>query len=132
MSSRFNTVLSAVLILGCTGTSPETGDATDDTLTDNTAGVVFGQAPPAVGGIPSVIMLSPGDDGNPTFDPDPVIDQFGLVFSPNILLVGVGQTVTFTNSESLAHNVNLRHIETDVIVLDVDCLLYTSPSPRDS
>ena len=153
MTSRFNTVLSAVLILGCTGTSPETGDATDDTLTDNTAGVVFGQAPAAVGGIPSVIMLSPGDDGNPTFDADPVIDQFGLVFSPNILLVGVGQTVTFTNSESLAHNVNMRHIETDVIVLDVDtdptesavytfdelggydvgcdCLLYTSPSPRD-
>ena len=120
MTSRFNTVLSAVLILGCTGTSPETGDATDDTLTDNTAGVVFGQAPPAVGGIPSVIMLSPGDDGNPTFDADPVIDQFGLVFSPNILLVGVGQTVTFTNSESLAHNVNMRHIETDVIVLNVD------------
>ncbi|GIS79015.1 MAG: hypothetical protein CM1200mP14_05810 [Gammaproteobacteria bacterium] len=43
----------------------------DATLTDNTAGVVFGQAPPAVGGIPSVIMLSPGDDGNPTFDADP-------------------------------------------------------------
>ena len=120
MTSRFNTVLSAVLIVGCTGTSPEPGDAADEPLIDNTTGVVFGQAPAAVGGIPSVIMLSPGDNGNPTFDPDPVIDQFGLVFSPNILLVGVGQAVTFTNSESLAHNVNMRHIETDVIVLDVD------------
>jgi len=123
MISRFNALLSAVLVVGCTGTSPEPEGTTDDTLPDNTDGVVFGQAPAAVGGIPSVVMLSPvseGDNGAPVFDSDPVIDQFGLVFSPNILLIGVGQTVTFTNSESLAHNVNLQHIETDAVVLDVD------------
>ena len=123
MISRFNTILSVVLIVGCTGTSSETEEAMDHTLPANEVGVVFGQAPAAMGGIPSVIMLSPasgGDNGAPVFDPDPVIDQFGLVFSPNILLVGVGQTVTFTNSESLAHNVNMRHIETGAFVLDVD------------
>jgi plastocyanin len=60
------------------------------------------------------------DNSAPVFDPDPVIDQFGLVFSPNILLIGMGQSVTFTNSESLAHNVNLRQIETDAMVLNVD------------
>ena len=123
MTSRLNTVLSAVLVLGCTGTSPETEDATDDTLPANAAGVVFGQAPAAVGGIPSVVMLSPAsgeDNSAPVFDADPVIDQVGLVFSPNILLIGMGQSVTFTNSESLAHNVNLRQIETDAMVLNVD------------
>ena len=123
MTSRFNTVLSAVLVLGCTGTSPETEEATDDTLPANAAGVVFGQAPAAVGGIPSVVMLSSAsveDNSAPVFDPDPVIDQFGLVFSPSILLIGMGQSVTFTNSESLAHNVNLRQIETDAMVLNVD------------
>ena len=123
MTSRFNTVLSAVLVLGCTGTSPETEGATDDTLPTNAAGVVFGQAPAAVGGIPSVVMLSSAsgeDNSAPVFDPDPVIDQFGLVFSPSILLIGMGQSVTFTNSESLAHNVNLRQIETDAMVLNVD------------
>ena len=36
------------------------------------------------------------------------------------MLVERGQTVTFTNSESLAHNVNLRHLETDKMVFDVD------------
>ena len=123
MTSRFNTVLSAVLVLGCTGTSPETEGATDDTLPTNAAGVVFGQAPAAVGGIPSVVMMSSAsgeDNSAPVFDADPVIDQFGLVFSPNILLIGMGQSVTFTNSESLAHNVNLRQIETDAMVLNVD------------
>ena len=123
MISRFNTILSAVLIVGCTGTSSETEEATDHTLPANEAGVVFGQAPAAVGGIPSVVMLSAepgGSDSGPVFDPEPVIDQFGLVFSPNILLIGMGQSVTFTNSESLAHNVNLRQIETDAMVLNVD------------
>jgi plastocyanin len=123
MTSRFNTVLSAVLVLGCTGTSPETEGATDDTLPTNAAGVVFGQAPAAVGGIPSVVMMSSAsgeDNSAPVFDPDPVIDQFGLVFSPSILLIGMGQSVTFTNSESLAHNVNLRQIKTDAMVLNVD------------
>ena len=123
MTSRFNTVLSAVLVLGGTGTSPETEGATDDTLPTNAAGVVFGQAPAAVGGIPSVVMMSSAsgeDNSAPVFDPDPVIDQFGLVFSPSILLIGMGQSVTFTNSESLAHNVNLRQIETDAMVLNVD------------
>jgi plastocyanin len=123
MTSRFNAVLSAVLVLGCTGTSPETKGATDDTLPASAVGVVFGQAPAAAGGIPSVVMLSPAsgeDNSAPVFDADPVIDQFGLVFSPNILLIGMGQSVTFTNSESLAHNVNLRQIETDAMVLNVD------------
>ena len=123
MTSRFNTVLSAVLVLGCTGTSPDTEGATDDTLPGNAAGVVFGQAAAAVGGIPSIVMLSSAsreDNSAPVFDPDPVIDQFGLLFSPSILLIGMGQSVTFTNSESLAHNVNLRQIETDAMVLNVD------------
>ena len=123
MILRFTTILSVVLIIGCTGTSPETEEATDATLPANEAGIVFGQAPAAVGGIPSVIMLSPAPGENnsaPVFDPNPVIDQFGLVFSPSILLIGMGQSVTFTNSESLAHNVNLRQIETDAMVLNVD------------
>ena len=110
MFSRLSTILSAILVVACTGTSPQTQDTLDEI---SAPGVVFGQAPAAAGGVPSVVMLSAvsgRSDSGPVFDPEPVIDQFGLVFSPTILLVRVGQTVRFTNSESLAHNVNLRHV----------------------
>ena len=120
MFSRLSTILSAILVVACTGTSPQTQDTLDEI---SAPGVVFGQAPAAAGGVPSVVMLSAESgrsDSGPVFDPEPVIDQFGLVFSPTILLVRVGQTVRFTNSESLAHNVNLRHVDTDLVVLDAD------------
>ena len=124
MTLRFSAVLPSMLVIACTGAYPETQDVPDTIPEEPTrVEVISGQAPAAVGGIPSVIMLSRDagrESDRPVINPDPIIDQFGLVFSPNLLLVEVGQTVTFTNSESLAHNVNLRHLETDRVVLDAD------------
>lgn len=80
---------------------------------------VYGQAPAAVGGIPSVVSLqAPFVEVEPTGGP--VMDQFGLMFSPRRMVVRVGEAVTFKNSESLSHNVHLRSVEGDSIVLNVD------------
>ena len=124
MILRFKAVLPSILVIACTGTYPEKNDVPDAIPEEPAAAdVISGQAPAAVGGIPSIIMLSRdsawGSD-DPIISSKPVIDQFGLEFSPKLLLVEIGQTVTFTNSESLAHNVNLRHLETDKMVFDVD------------
>ena len=62
---------------------------------------VFGRAPAAVGGIPSVVTLmtpEPVDLGEAR---EPVVDQLGLAFSPRHLLVRLGEAVHFTNSETL-------------------------------
>ena len=128
MIRRLTVIAVAAHALACAEPPPEAegGPATTAAEADG----VFGQAPPAVGGIPSVLMLSPTAEdaltsgeaagAAPGSDPEPAIDQLGLAFSPTVLLVRVGQTVTFSNSESLAHNVNLRHIGTGMVVFDAD------------
>jgi plastocyanin len=81
---------------------------------------VFGVAPPASRGTPSVVTLNPvsspsgperanGDGLNTQATGPEVMDQFGLEFAPRELSVRVGESVRFTNSEgALAHNVRLR------------------------
>lgn len=105
---------------------------------------VHGRAPAAVGGIPSVVMLTPVEGGNGERGGEPapgarggersaspsaatprrdaaVVDQFGLAFSPRILIVAAGTPVTFTNSEgALTHNVHVRSIDGDSTVFDGD------------
>ena len=82
---------------------------------------VFGQAPPTANGITSVVTLDAPTliqgslgQGNPT------IDQLGLEFTPKQLLVQLGQTVGFTNSESIGHNVHLSVLESDSTVFNTD------------
>jgi plastocyanin len=41
----------------------------------------------------------------PPADKTPVMDQKGLTFQPHILVVSVGTTVEFLNSDNVAHNV---------------------------
>jgi len=50
------------------------------------------------------------------------MDQLGLAFTPNRLVVRVGQPLLFTNSESLAHNVNVSLVDSDstVYLADMD------------
>jgi len=59
-------------------------------------------------------------------DVAPTMDQLGLVFTPTTLIVHVGETVVFTNSETLVHNVRLTFTDTDSTVLDVE----TDPGAR--
>lgn len=75
---------------------------------------VSGQAPAATQGIPSVVTLEPPDGASagPTSEPA-VMDQLGLSFMPNTLVVRPGQTVRFTNSETLAHNVHIEPVGSD-------------------
>lgn len=50
-----------------------------------------------------------------------VIDQFGLAFSPRVLIVPAGTPVIFTNSEgALTHNVHLRSVAGDSTVFNGD------------
>jgi hypothetical protein len=54
------------------------------------------------------------------------MDQLGLVFNPTTLVARVGESVVFTNSETLVHNVHVRFTDTDSTVLDVE----TDPGAR--
>jgi plastocyanin len=82
---------------------------------------VFGTAPAASGGTPSVVSLRPV--GAPVALPareNPHMDQLGLAFTPQFLTVRVGETISFTNSETLTHNVKLTFSDTDSIVADYE------------
>lgn len=84
---------------------------------------IYGMAPAAAGGVPSVIMLKRvGDTAVRTETGSPArIDQFGLTFSPTRLLMHLGDTIVFSNSESaVAHNVRIRALTDGVDILDAD------------
>jgi plastocyanin len=96
-------------------------------------GDVFGRAAAAVGGVPTVVVMRPivpdssavGAGGTLGEEPAeggaPTIDQFGLAFSPTLLVVDAGIPITFTNSEgALTHNIHLRSIDRNESVFDED------------
>ena len=64
---------------------------------------------PVNGGVaPAVLALAPSEGETPTVPTESVVmDQFALAFVPEFLVVVVGQTVSFTNSEIAEHNVRL-------------------------
>lgn len=101
---RLPHLLAFIALAGCAEPAPEPEPESP------TPEGVFGQAPAAVGGIPSVVRLRPLDDLQTPSGASGTIDQLGLQFSPTRLIVPVGATVTFTNSESLAHNVQLTRV----------------------
>lgn len=113
--------LLAVALSACAGEGDIDAGPTEAPRPDG----VYGQAPAAQSGVRSVVLLWPAD---PTTSPTPVreaplIDQFGLVFSPERLIVTPGDTMRFANSESaLSHNVQVWPIGTDVPILDSDAL----------
>ncbi|HET9948005.1 MAG TPA: plastocyanin/azurin family copper-binding protein [Longimicrobiales bacterium] len=82
---------------------------------------VWGVAPEAVGGTPSVVLLDGPDAEAPAPSAEPPhIDQLGLAFTPTALVVRVGETVLFTNSETVTHNVHIREMDSGETVLNVD------------
>jgi plastocyanin len=99
---------------------------------------IYGRTPASVGGIPSVIMLTPQDDETGIPDASQLsvtIDQFGLTFSPTRVVTKPGAHVVFSNSEAaVAHNVRVRAVGDTVDVLDADAnpgerLTVELPSP---
>jgi plastocyanin len=82
---------------------------------------VRGQAPPAGGGFPSVVLLAPDADVPPPPPPEAsaVMDQYGNAFHPKVLLVRRGQPVDFQNSEDVLHNVHVIDFETRETIFNV-------------
>lgn len=111
------TVVGLTLAAACGGDAPPQAQPAETATPEG----VFGVAPPAVGGTPSVVTLQGPGLSTPTEQP-PVIDQRGLVFDPTELIARVGDTVTVTNSETIAHNVHVRLTDTDstIFIADTD------------
>lgn len=113
-------VLAAATTVACGGA--ESPDAQTLETPEPPEGIT-GRAPAAYQGVPSVVILSTVGSG--TSEPPSevvVMDQLGLAFTPAQLIVRAGQTVRFVNSESLAHNVNVRLMANDssVYLADMD------------
>ena len=74
------------------------------------AGKVIGRI---AGAGTAVVVLEP--QTTRAFPPQadkPVMDQAGLTFGPELLVVRTGQPVEFRNSDDTLHNVNVKHEET--------------------
>jgi plastocyanin len=81
---------------------------------------VYGRVPRAVGGVPSVVLLEAQDVPTPARESAAKIDQFGLQFSPRFLIAPVGESMSFRNSESIAHNVMVRSVASSEMLLNAD------------
>jgi len=111
--------LGPLVLFACSNQPREDEPPSEDTTqrpTANSAAVVTGTAPRAFGGFPSVIILEPeipmGLPVPPIPEEPAVMDQYNTEFHPRLLLVRVGQTVQFKNSEDTLHNVHVIDIET--------------------
>jgi plastocyanin len=119
--------MALLALVACAGDAPRPGES-DSAEGDEATPLegVWGLAPPAAGTIPSVVELTPVDPALTAAAPRPQrarprIDQFGLAFSPTLLLVDADTRVVFTNSEgALAHNVHLVRVGTGETIFDED------------
>jgi plastocyanin len=96
---------------GASAPAAASAAATDVAATRaNAGGKVVGNV--QAGGT-AVVVLEPKSAR--TFPPQrekPVMDQVGLTFGPELLLVRTGQPVEFRNNDDTLHNVNVKHEET--------------------
>jgi plastocyanin len=74
------------------------------------AGTVVGKMPAS--GTAVVVLEPKGERTFPAQTETPVMDQVGLTFGPELLLVRTGQPVEFRNSDDTLHNVHVSHEET--------------------
>jgi plastocyanin len=96
----------ALVLAGCT--SAESDSPPEDSVP--TEGL-YGTVAPAVNGLPSVVLLEGEGAARPRSAESPRIDQLGLQFTPRVLIAPLGDSIVFTNSESIAHNVVVRPSE---------------------
>ena len=100
-----------LLTVSACSDQPRDADPPEETP-KSTASTVTGTAPRAFGGFPSVVILEPEVPIEVPILPPAVMDQYNTEFHPRLLLVRVGQTVRFKNSEDTLHNVHVIDIET--------------------
>lgn len=104
--------LLVVLTVSCSSADP--GKPADSAATaDSGVQTVTGQAPPAQGNFPAIIVLEPiGAGPLPAQSAAPAMDQEQQTFIPSILLVRTGQPVDFMNHDDVLHNVRVKDDET--------------------
>ena len=79
----------------------------------------------------AVVVLEPkGERSFPPQAEKPVMDQVGLTFGPDLLIVRTGEPVEFRNSDDTLHNVNVKHEETREQAFNVAIRLAASTSTR--
>ncbi len=119
MRSIFVVALISGLLVGCSG-EPEQAAPSDAPPAPREG--VHGRAPAATGGTPSVVTLTPAASSgtSPAARANPRMDQLGLAFTPGLLVVRTGETVTFTNSETISHNVHVAFSDNDSTALEYD------------
>jgi plastocyanin len=121
--ATFRRLAAAAALLAGAGCSGGSEDAPPAEAPSAPPGV-HGTAPAAAAGTPSVVTLTPisGAATAPAARENPHMDQLGLAFTPGLLMVRTGETVTFTNSETIAHNVHVAFSDNDstVLVYDTD------------
>ncbi len=71
-----------------------------------------GKGPPPGSGAVVVVLEPKVARTFPLTGEKPVMDQAGLTFGPELLLVRTGQPVEFRNSDDTLHNVRVSHEET--------------------
>ena len=75
--------------------------------------IILGTGPAPMPGASVVVVLEPRTARSfPPQSEPPVMDQAGLTFGPDLLLVRTGQPVEFRNSDDTLHNVHVSHEET--------------------
>jgi len=123
MSTRIRilaTVCLTIIAAGCAASEgPDSAVAADGAAAPpppaapaNGAGAILtGAVSPASAGFPSVVILesgAPSDPAAPPLPEDPVVmDQIGLDFSPDVLVIRTGRIVRFHNSEDVLHNIHV-------------------------
>ena len=102
---------------------------------DAAAHSVVGQAPAAVNGIPSVVVLEPQVPREfPVPGERPLMDQVTQTFVPAVLFVRTGQPTDFKNSDDVLHNVRVREEATKAGTFNVAIptgQIYTHTFERD-
>lgn len=109
--------------------------ATEAAPADSGVQTVTGQAPPAQGNFPSMVVLEPiGGGAVPAQAATPAMDQEQQTFIPSILLVRTGQPVDFLNHDDVLHNVRVKDDETKESAFNVAIPTgekYTHTFPKD-
>lgn len=98
-------VVGSLFVVGC---SSGPGELETAQPSNTTISVLTGTAPRATGGFPSVLIFKPQlQSALPIPQAAAVLDQYNTDFHPRVLVVRVGQTVQFKNSEDTLHNVHV-------------------------
>jgi len=112
--------LACGLLAGCStqalpDAGPRAGEAAAGSAAATPEGnVVVGQAPPATGGFPSIIVLEPRTPREfPPQAANPIMDQVSLTFIPGLLTVRTGLPAEFRNSDPELHNIRVKEAATN-------------------